>query len=593
MEPITSLAQLADRFFEASQSQDPCKSIQLFLSVLKDQYSPPPSPTTSSPDISASQPSEEIAIHALMLNSIFHRALSDPSRAPGEKEYRCLLPCHHALELYRQWAEDKKAELTRLKQTPPPFPKEMVQLEQYIHTLLSLPNPENPTIPQDLLFKIMEAKENEETKMFLEQSLDSFISDLTKLIEETPSQSSDPTPMIGILAEAQKILSEIKISGISIKTAKEQLYQILSRTQAQFDAISRHIGTLASAKLLQTMITQKIKHPLSNFLSFPETIVKARMRKGEVQVIIKSFLAEGGQKTLVQLTRLSGPSISPTLTPIAPEEIPSREELSEMALLKANFAYAKPHTPTPESLEALKKEFEVSAAIRSKSPHPDSRVLRMELTYHEKSTGPGSPKGLLMPLYDSTLSSSTPRSYPDEVLHIATQVVEAIADVHVANFTHGDIKDANFLVRSAEPLLSEVVLSDFGYTVETGTIVGAKGSLLYMAPERLGDEIPACESLDIWSLGIVLFNIRYGEDKNSLITHLEEMDSLERYQAFEQWKQDLPGEIRHFKEKLRANDPYDKIILDCLSEDPTLRPTAQNILGRLGELRNNPVTFIS
>ncbi|OQD88845.1 hypothetical protein PENANT_c003G00302 [Penicillium antarcticum] len=112
----------------------------------------------------------------------------------------------------------------------------------------------------------------------------------------------------------------------------------------------------------------------------------------------------------------------------------------------------------------------------------------------------------------------------DQVRIIARQVLRALHYLHKRKITHRDIKPDNILISSLEPL--KIKLSDFGLSKVTEQETFLKtfcGTLLYCAPEvypdyeqyrrgefrkrrRVGDP----QSVDIWSLGAVLFHILSG-----------------------------------------------------------------------------------
>ncbi|KAE8386286.1 kinase-like domain-containing protein [Aspergillus alliaceus] len=120
----------------------------------------------------------------------------------------------------------------------------------------------------------------------------------------------------------------------------------------------------------------------------------------------------------------------------------------------------------------------------------------------------------------------------DMVRTIARQVLHALQYLHKRRITHRDIKPDNILISSLDPL--RVKLSDFGLSkvVQEETFLKTFcGTLLYCAPEvypeydsyrrgevrkrrRLGDPPPKTspysQSVDMWSLGAVLYHIVSG-----------------------------------------------------------------------------------
>ena len=94
------------------------------------------------------------------------------------------------------------------------------------------------------------------------------------------------------------------------------------------------------------------------------------------------------------------------------------------------------------------------------------------------------------------------------------QICSAVKHMHSHNLVHLDIKPDNILLKDRS---NSVVLADFGLTERVGKkLNGACGTLSYMAPETFDtDGVPVTTltaklSLDMWSLGVVLFSMLTG-----------------------------------------------------------------------------------
>ena len=105
---------------------------------------------------------------------------------------------------------------------------------------------------------------------------------------------------------------------------------------------------------------------------------------------------------------------------------------------------------------------------------------------------------------------------PAEALKIVPEICEALQYAHEQGIVHRDIKPENILLDKQ----GRVKIADFGIAkmlgVETGqqTLTGAKdvvGTPHYMAPEQIEKPTTVDHRADIYSLGVVFYEMLTGE----------------------------------------------------------------------------------
>lgn len=100
----------------------------------------------------------------------------------------------------------------------------------------------------------------------------------------------------------------------------------------------------------------------------------------------------------------------------------------------------------------------------------------------------------------------------EEAYEIVNQVSEALDYAHHKNVVHLDVKPANILFSADD---RRVVLSDFGVARQQAELLrtrGRVGTMIYNAPEQfISHMIPDCR-VDIYALGLILFEMLTGQN---------------------------------------------------------------------------------
>jgi serine/threonine protein kinase/Tfp pilus assembly protein PilF len=163
-----------------------------------------------------------------------------------------------------------------------------------------------------------------------------------------------------------------------------------------------------------------------------------------------------------------------------------------------------------------------------------------------------------------------------EVLAVAGQVCEGLAEAHRLGVVHRDLKPQNILIGTD----GQAKIMDFGIArsigapgvTQTGAIIGTPD---YMSPEQ-ADGIEADRRSDIYSLGIILYEMATGKIPFHGGTALG---------VAMKHRSQLPPDPGRLNPALSSG--LRKLILVCLEKDPERRyQTAAGLLSDLGNVRD-------
>ena len=169
---------------------------------------------------------------------------------------------------------------------------------------------------------------------------------------------------------------------------------------------------------------------------------------------------------------------------------------------------------------------------------------------------------------------------PARVVSFMLQTCAAVGAAHDAGLIHRDLKPANIFIEQRPNLAAVVKVLDFGvakFVVEehdddynTLTQVGAIiGTPRYMSPEQCSGAAPLTPASDVYSLGIILYEMLTGAVPFSADTPL----GVALKQVSEQ-----PVPLRKVVPAIPAE--LEGVVVHALAKDPRLRPADANELRR-------------
>jgi serine/threonine protein kinase len=191
------------------------------------------------------------------------------------------------------------------------------------------------------------------------------------------------------------------------------------------------------------------------------------------------------------------------------------------------------------------------------------------------------------------------RLTPEQALGIIPQICEALQFAHSEGIVHRDIKPENILLDKR----GRVKITDFGIakilgrSTQTAPLTGARdivGTPNYMAPEQIEKPLTVDHRADIYSLGVVFYEMLTGElplgkfappsrkvrvdvRLDEVVLHALEKEPALRYQQASQVKTALETIAKSEDPSPNAGGPLPSLEADALEREVLARDYALNI----------------
>lgn len=176
----------------------------------------------------------------------------------------------------------------------------------------------------------------------------------------------------------------------------------------------------------------------------------------------------------------------------------------------------------------------------------------------------------------------------DEKISIIKQLASALAAVHKHGIIHRDVKPANVVITQE----GVVKLTDFGIAHMTGSHLTVScemlGSPAYMAPEAFDANLMKDERADIFSLGVIAYELFTGRKPFLGDTMAEMMNQIQTVAPIEPLRlvADLPPYLQDIMAKMLAKAPDDRFksasqIVRAFDHECATNPVKEGITSRL------------
>jgi len=214
---------------------------------------------------------------------------------------------------------------------------------------------------------------------------------------------------------------------------------------------------------------------------------------------------------------------------------------------------------------SITARFEREAKAASLISHPNSVVI---YDFGLDASGPKPQLYLVMEylsgetLHDRIQGHKKRRLLAWEAVHILCQVLRPLACFHRVGVVHRDLKPDNIMLCKSD-LGEQVKLLDFGIAKVSGVSLTATGQMIgtphYMAPEQITASKELGPTVDIYAMGILLYEALTG-DPPYLADHSIDL--------FRMHLKDSPAPLAKVLPKLPHLQPFEAVIQKAMAKKP-------------------------
>jgi eukaryotic-like serine/threonine-protein kinase len=214
--------------------------------------------------------------------------------------------------------------------------------------------------------------------------------------------------------------------------------------------------------------------------------------------------------------------------------------------------------------ESMKQRFLREARMASQLNHPNIATI------HEIGEAAGNPYIVMECVEGETLNDRINNGpiHLKEVLEIGEQIADALAEAHERGVVHRDIKSANIMITAR----GKVKVLDFGLAkpsplnaerkqksrlTESGVLLG---TVSYMSPEQATGEGEVSHLSDIFSLGVVLYEMLTGSLPFEGDTYFQTIQAINKRSpiSIKKLRKDAPASLIAIIERLLKKSPAER-----------------------------------